>query len=101
MLPKILEKKHWKGIINMKYSAIPKAYSKDNIENYLKIQEIFLNNVSILKYYLDTYNSDENYVFNEEKEVYHSPLKQFTSNIPIIRTSSHYSKALYGISHPV
>ena len=112
--------KHWKGIINMKhslckssmeahiqhcvasyFSSVPKAYSKENIETYLKLQELFLNNISILEYCLKTYDSDDDYIFGNEKEVFHSPLEQFTSNIPIIRTTSPYSSTLYGIAHPI
>ena len=44
-------------------------YSKENIETYLKLQELFLNNISILEYCLDTYNSDDEYIFDKEKEV--------------------------------
>ena len=69
--------KHWKGIINMKnslckssmeshiehcmasaFSSVPKGYSRKNIETYMKLQEMFLNGVSIFEYYLDTYNSE-------------------------------------------
>ena len=109
--------KHWKGIINMKhsmckssmeahiehcisssFSEVPKAYSDKNIETYLKLQEMKLNNINILKYYLDTYNSKEEYVYNE-KEVDLCLFNNSTSNMPILSSSSPYYSTLYGISH--
>ena len=109
--------KHWKGIINMKhslckssmeahiehcisssFSEVPKAYSDKYIETYLKLQEMKLNNINILKYYLDTYNSKEEYVYNEEK-VDLCLFNKSTSNMPILNSSSPYYSTLYGISH--
>ena len=106
--------KHWKGIINMKnslckssmeshiqhcmasaFSSVPKGYSRKNIEIYIKLQEMFLNGVSIFEYYLDTYNSDENYEFNNEKEVNYSIFESSTSNMPILSSSSNVSRALH------
>ena len=111
--------KHWKGIINMKnslckssmeahiqhcvashFSSVPKAYSKENIETYLKLQELLLNDISVLDYYLSTYNTNDNFIYNKEKEVY-SSLKQYTSNVPIINTSSIYAFPLHGLAHPI
>ena len=109
--------KHWKGIINMKhslckssmeahiehcisssFSEVPKAYSDKYIETYLKLQEMKLNNINILKYYFDTYNSKEEYVYNEEK-VDLCLFNKSTSNMPILNSSSPYYSTLYGISH--
>lgn len=87
---------HIQHCVASHFSSVPKAYSKENIETYLKLQELFLNNISILEYCLDTYNSNDEYFFDN-----HSPLEQFTSNIPIIRTTSPYSDVLYGIAHPI
>ena len=72
---------HWKGIQNMKnslckssieahiehciastFSNVPKSYSSNNIEQYLKLHEMFLNGVNILDYCLQSYNSDDDYV---------------------------------------
>lgn len=77
--------KHWKGIINMKYSlckssmeahiqhciastfsSVPKAYSSNNIEGYLKLQEMKLNGINIIKYYLKTYKTNEDFIYNEK-----------------------------------
>ena len=110
--------KHWKGIINMKYSlckssmeahiehciasyfsSVPKAFSNNNIETYLKINEMILNGIDIMKYYLETYNSDEKYVY-KEKEVNFSLFETSSSNIPLRSSSSPISYALYGLAHP-
>ena len=111
--------KHWKGIINMKnslckssmeahiqhcvakpFSSVPKAYSRNCFETYVKLQEIKLNDISIIIYYLNTYDSSEDFVYNKEKEVY-SSLKQYTSNIPVINTSCSYASTLHAIAHPI
>ena len=107
---------HWQGIINMKnslckssmeahiehciassFSSVPKAYSKNNIETYLKLQEMVLNGISIFNYYLDTYNSDDDYIFNSEKEVNYSMFEQSTSNVPALYSCTSISKALGSI----
>ena len=108
--------KHWKGIINMKnslckssmeahiehciassFSSVPKAYSENNIEGYLKLQEMVLNGISIFDYYLDTYNSDDDYIYNNEKEGNYSMFDHSTSNVPCLYSNSNVSKALYSI----
>ena len=109
--------RHWKGIINMKnslckssmeahiehciassFSSVPKAYSEKNIETYLKLQEMLLNGISIFDFYLDTYNSDDDYIFHNEKEVNYSIFEHSTStNLPCLHSSSNVSKALYNI----
>lgn len=112
--------KHWKGIINMKYSlckssmeahiqhciasvfsSVPKAYSKNNIETYLKLQEMKLNGINLFEYYLETYNSSDDYIYSKEKEVDFSIFdKKSTSNLAYALCSNGISKALYGLSHP-
>ncbi len=113
--------KHWKGILNMKnslckssmeahiehcvassFSSVPKAYSENNIETYLKLQEMILNGVNLLDYYLQTYNSSDEYVYNNKKEVDFSIFERnSTSNIAYPRCSNSLSKALYGLAHPL
>lgn len=111
--------KHWKGIINMKnslckssmeahiehciassFSSTPKAYSDNNIETYLKLQEMKLNGINLFKYYLDTYNSNEDYIYINEKEVNYSMFERSTSNLPCLYSSSSVSKALHGLAYP-
>ena len=109
--------RHWKGIINMKnslckssmeahiehciassFSSVPKAYSKNNIETYLKLQEIVLNGINIFDYYIDTYNSLDDYIYNNEKEANYSIFEHSTStNLPCLHSNSIVSKALYNI----
>lgn len=111
--------RHWKGIINMKhslckssmeahiehcvastFSSVPKAYSINNIETYLKLQEMKLNGMNILNYFLATYNSDDDYIYNEEKEVNYSMFEHSTSNLPCLYSTSNVSKALHGLAYP-
>ena len=108
--------KHWKGILNMKdslckssmeahiehciasqFSSVPKAYSENHIESYLKLQEMQLNNISIFNYYLSTYNSEDDFVYNMQKEVDFSIFENSTSNVPILNSSSHLSAVIMGI----
>ncbi len=113
--------KHWKGILNMKnslckssmeahiehcvassFSSVPKAYSENNIETYLKLQEMILNGVNLLDYYLQTYNSDDEYIYNNEKEVDFSFLERnSSSNIAYPRCSKALSKVLYELALPL
>ena len=79
------------------FSSVPKGYSRQNIETYVKLQEMFLNGISIFGYYLDTYNSDEIYEFNKEKEVNYSLFESSTSNLPILSSSSDVSHALHSL----
>ena len=110
--------KHWKGIQNMKespckssmeahiehcvasvFSSVPKAYSDKHIEQYLKLQEMFLNGIPILKYYLETYNSCEDYVYGKEKELDFSIFEKSNSNVPIKYTSSSTATVIARICH--
>lgn len=112
--------KHWKGIINMKnsackssmeahiehciastFSSVPKAYSKNDIETYLKLQELKLNNINIFKYYLDTFDSSDEYVYNEKEVDFSIFDKKLTSNVPIINSNSPVSKTFSSIAHPI
>ena len=99
--------KHWKSIINMKYCEVkssmeshishciaeqfgsrPKAYSKEKVSKYLKLQEYFLNGINIYDLYLKTYNN-EDYVYNE-KELNFNIFEQSSSNVPIIYNAKHF-----------
>lgn len=104
--------KHWKGIIAMKYcpckssmeshishciaskfGSRPKAYSKSNIQTYLKLQEASLNGINIIDYYLKSFYSGEDFIYNE-KEVDFSIFDYSTSNLPALYSSSPISKIL-------
>lgn len=53
--------------IASKFSSRPKAYSKSNIQTYLKLQEASLNIINIIDYYLKSFYSDKNFVYNEKE----------------------------------
>ena len=108
--------RHWKGILNIKdslwkssmeahiehciasqFSSVPKAYSENYIENYLKLQEMQLNNISIFNYYLSTHNSEDDFVCNMQKEVVFFIFENCTSNVTILNSSSHLSTVITGI----
>lgn len=113
--------KHWKSIINMKnslckssmeahiehciasaFSSVPKAYSNEHIETYLKLQEMKLNGINIINYYIETYNSSNDYIYNNEKEVDFSIFENnSTSNLGCQLSSNGLSKALYSLAHPL
>ena len=93
---------NWKGIIAIKYcpckssmeshishcvaskfSSRPKAYSKSNIQTYIKLQEASLNGINIIDYYLKSFYSDDDLVYNK-KEVEFSIFNYSTSNLPAL-----------------
>ena len=90
---------HIEHCIASYFSSVPKAFSNNNIETYLKINEMILNGIDIMKYYLETYNSDEKFVY-KEKEVNFSLFETSSSNIPLRSSASPISYALYGLAHP-
>lgn len=88
---------HIEHCIASQFSSVPKAYSENYIENYLKLQEMQLNNISIFNYYLSTYNSEDDFVCNMQKEVVFFIFENSTSNVPILNSSSHLSTVITGI----
>lgn len=92
---------HIEHCIASNFSNVPKAYSSNNIEQYLKLHKMFLNGVNILDYCLQSYNSDDDYVYNDkEKELDFSMFESSNSNVPILYTSNNLSSVLSGICHP-
>ena len=104
--------KHWKGIINMKhslckssmeahiehciassFSSVPKGYSSNNIE-------MLLNRINIMKYYLETYNKNDAFIYNEKEVDFSIFEKSTSSNIPIRNASTPSSLAIYNLAHP-
>ena len=53
-----------------------------------------------LNYYLNTYNSDDDYIYNTEIEVNYFIFEHSTSNLPCLHSTSHVSKALHGLAYP-
>lgn len=88
---------HIEHCIASQFSSVPKAYSENYIENYLKLQEMQLNNISIFNYYLSTHNSEDDFVCNMQKEVVFFIFENCTSNVTILNSSSHLSTVITGI----
>lgn len=91
---------HIEHCIASSFSSVPKAYSKKNIENYLKLHEMFLNGINILDYYLNTYNSNDSYIYNNEKEVdFYFALKNSTSYISNLLSSNDIYYTIHGFAY--
>ena len=91
---------HIEHCIASSFSSVPKGYSSKNIECYLKLQEMLLNGINIMKYYLETYDKDETFVYNEKELDFSIFEKSSSSNIPIRSSSNPSSLAIYNLAHP-
>ena len=61
---------------------------------------MFLNGISILSYYLQTFNNNDDFVYNnKEKELGLSMFENSNSNVPILYTANNLHTALSGICH--
>ena len=60
-----------------------------------------LNGINILEYYLNTYNTLDDYIHDNEKEVNYSIFEKSTSNIPTYSSSNPISMMLHGIAHNI
>lgn len=49
------------------FGSRPKAYSKDRIETYFKLEECKQNGINILDIILKSLNKSEDYVYNEKE----------------------------------
>ena len=92
---------HIQHCIASSFSEVSKAYSRSTIQTNLKLQEMYLNGIDIIEYYLNTYNSDDDYVYNnvDEKEVNFSIFEKPTSNIPVASSSNPTSLVLHKIAN--
>ena len=109
--------KHWTSIINMKncdikssmeshishcvaehFGSRPKGYSKDRIQNYLKLQEAKLNGINILDLYLKSSYNDENFEYNE-KEINYSLFDKSISYLPICTSKNPISTLLHKVAY--
>lgn len=84
------------------FSSRPKAYSRNRIEKYIKLQEAKINGVDIKTLYLKTYqNNDDSFSLNEKELNFSMFEKSSSSNIPIIEYGLNNSifQCLYGLSH--
>ena len=92
---------HIQHCIASVFSSVPKAYSRNNVENYLKLQEMILNDVNIFRYYLDTYNSIDETIYTNQKDIDFSLFDKPTSSIiPNLSTANPISFSLHSIAHP-
>ncbi len=110
--------KHWKSILNMTdrdvkssmeshishymanyFGSRPKGFSRNRIENYIKLQEDKFNGVNIMSLYLSSYNKKEedNFVYDEQ-EVSFSIFEKSSSNIPVKSSSNPISLLLNNIA---
>lgn len=109
--------KHWNSILNMKscdikssmeahishcvaehFGSRPKGYSKNTIENYLKLEEYKQNGINILDLVLKSMKNDKDYVYNE-KEVNFSMFDKDTSLLPIKSSKNPISILLNNIAY--
>lgn len=109
--------KHWNSILNMStckikssmeshishcvaehFGSRPKAYSKDNIENYLKLEEYKQNGINILDLILKCINKSEDYIYNE-KEASFAMFDKDTNLLPVCSTKNPVSIVLNKIAH--
>lgn len=109
--------KHWKSILNMSSCSIkssmeshishcvaehfgsrPKGFSKDRIENYLKLEEYKQNGINILDIVLKCFSNDEEFTYNE-KEVSFSMFDKDTSLLPICTSKNPVSIILNKLAY--
>lgn len=109
--------KHWNSILNMStcdvkssmeshishcvaehFGSRPKAYSKDRIENYLKLEEYKQNGINILDIILKCINKTDEYIYNE-KEVSFAMFDKNTNLIPACSTKNTISIVLNKIAY--
>lgn len=84
------------------FSSRPKAYSRNTIENHLKLQEAKINGIDIKNLYLKSFKNTEIKTYSEKELNFSLFEKSSPSNIPIIesRKSSFLFNSLFGLAHP-
>ena len=92
---------HISHCIASHFSSRPKAYSKNNIEKLLKLQEAKLNGINIQSLYLKSYKSTETITLKKEELSFSIFENNNSSNLPIIENGANNSllKSLLGLSH--
>lgn len=80
------------------FGSRPKAYSKDRIETYLKLEEYKQNGINILDIILKSLNKNEVYVYNE-KEVSFAMFDKDTNLLPMRSTKNPVPIVLDKIVH--
>lgn len=84
------------------FSSRPKAYSRNNIESLLKLQEAKINGIDIKSLYLKSYRNTEVKTYTEKELNFSIFEKSSSSNIPIIESgkSSVLFNSLFRLAHP-
>ena len=101
--------KEWEEILNMRereirssmeshishcvaasFGSRPKAYSRNRIQKYIKLEEYKQNGINIMNLYLSSYNldADSDYVYNKEEVSFSIFENKSSSNIPIMSSSN-------------
>lgn len=84
------------------FSSRPKAYSKNTIENHLKLQEVKINGIDIRSLFLKSYKNSSIETFNQKELNFSIFENSSSSNIPIL-DNGHLSSlfiALSSLAHP-
>lgn len=83
------------------FSSRPKAYSKNTIENHLKLQEAKINGIDIKSLYLKSYKNTSIETYNQKELDFSIFEKSSSSNIPIIENGefSPIFSALRSMAH--
>lgn len=83
------------------FSSRPKAYSRNTIENLLKLQEAKINGIDIKSLYLKSYKNKEIETYTEKELNFSLFEKSSSSNIPVIESgkSSYLFTSLFGLAH--
>lgn len=101
---------HWKKIKNMAespckssmeshishyiasyFSSRPKAYSRNNIENHLKLQEAKINGIDIKSLFLKSYKNSDTITYNQKELNFSIFEKSSSSNIPALESGNFTS----------
>lgn len=77
---------HISHCVSTLFASRPKGFSSEKIKNYLKINNLYNNNISIYNVYLKTYNSTEETVINNKIINFSHLEKSRNSNIPALNS---------------
>lgn len=111
--------KHWNGIQNMRQREIkssmeshishcvanvfgsrPKGYSRNRLENYLKLEEAKQNGINIMDLYLKSFSKSMNEFIYNEKEVSFAIFDNDTSVLPVRASNSPLSQLFSALAFP-
>ena len=89
---------HISHCIASKFASRPKGYSRKRIEKYIKLQEYKLNGINIMDLYLNSYNKNDDYVYNK-KEISYSIFEHNTSILPVKSSCNPISNVLNNLAY--